>query len=221
MDKSKIEFLRNTPLFRGCSGEEITELISKLDCKTKTYQKGEYILLAGNIVTDLCLVISGKVRIEFSDLWGNTTILGMTGMGGVFAESYAISGKTPLMVNALAEENTEILFISASRLFELSGQGIGSATRSLTNMLKISAGMNIGLSQKIFHSSPKKIRERLMSFLSYQSEMHASNSFDISMNREQMAEYLNLDRSALSKELGKMKAEGLIDFRKNHFEIFI
>ncbi len=136
MDKSKIEFLRNTPLFRGCSIEEIDELILKLHYKTKTYQKGEYILLAGNTVTDLCLVISGKVRIEFSDLWGNTTILGMTGEGGVFAESYAISGKTPLMVNALAENNTEILFISAPRLFELSSQGLISATKSLTNKRK-------------------------------------------------------------------------------------
>ncbi len=214
------KFLTETKLFKGISEENLEELINLLEYKTKTYQKGEYILLAGEKISDLCLVLSGKVKIEFSDLWGNSTILGLTGKGGVFAESYAIDGTRPLMVNAVAEEKSEVLFLNVPRLLSVNETGNDAAARAISNMLKISAGMNIGLSQKIFHSSPKKIRERLMSFLTYQSEIHGSNSFDIAMNREQMAEYLNLDRSALSKELSKMKAEGLIDFRKNHFVIF-
>ncbi len=214
------KFLSETKLFKGISENDLEELLNLLEYKTKTYKRGEYILLAGEKISHLCLVLSGKVKIEFNDLWGNSSILGFTGKGGVFAESYAIAGETPLMVNALAEEKSEVLFLDVARLLKLNESGNDAAAHAVSNMLKISAGMNIGLSQKIFHSSPKKIRERLMSFLTYQSEIHGSNSFDINMNRLQMAEYLNLDRSALSKELGKMKAEGLIDFRKNHFVIF-
>lgn len=213
-----MSFISKTPLFRGCTEEDIVKLAKHLDFRKSRYKKEDVILGAGSIVTDIGLVLSGSVRIEHTDLWGNNSILGITPAGGVFAESYACIPNEPMMVDAIANEDCEVLFLSVSRLFTPCSD-CGSQNRIIRNLVMISAGKNLQLSRRSLHTSPKTIRGRLFSYFSQQVSAQGSNTIVLPFNRQQLADYLNLDRSALSKELGKMRKEGLIEYKKNTFEI--
>lgn len=191
-----------------------------LDFRTVKQKKGDVILNAGSIVTDIGLVLSGSVRIEHTDLWGNKSILGITPAGGVFAESYACIPNEPMMVDAIANEDCDILFINVPKLFIPCSVCL-SQNRLIQNLVMISAGKNLQLSRRSLHTSPKTIRGRLFSYFSQQVSAQGSRKIVIPFDRQQLADYLNLDRSALSKELGKMRNDGLIEYNKNTFEIKI
>lgn len=213
-----MDFISKTPLFQGCTEEDILNMAKHLDFRTDRYKKGDTILRAGSIVTDIGLVLSGSVRIEYTDLWGNKSILGITHAGGVFAESYACIPDEPMMVDAVANEDCSILSISVPRLFAPCPV-CGSQNRLIQNLVMITAEKNLQLSRRSMHTSPKTIRERLFSYFSQQVSAQGSNKIAIPFDRQQLADYLNLDRSALSKELGKMRNDGLIEFNKNFFVI--
>ena len=213
-----MSFISKTALFRGCSEEDIQTMAKHLDFRTKNYGKGCVIFGAGSIVTDIGLVLSGSVRIEHTDLWGNKSILSIICAGGVFAESYACIPNEPMMVDAVANEDCDILFISVPRLFAPCS-ACTSQSRLIHNLVIISAGKNLQLSRRSLHTSPKTIRGRLSSYFSEQVSTQGSSKIVIPFDRQQLADYLNLDRSALSKELGKMRDDGLIEYHKNTFVI--
>lgn len=215
-----MDFISKTPLFRGCSEEDILNMAKHLEFRTDEYKKGDIILGAGSIVTDIGLVLFGSVRIEYTDLWGNKSILGITPAGGVFAESYACIPNEPMLVDAVANEDCRILSISVPRLFTPCPV-CGSQNRLIQNLVMISAEKNLQLSRRSMHTSPKTIRRRLFSYFSQQVSAQGSRKIVIPFDRQQLADYLNLDRSALSKELGKMRDDGLIEFNRNTFEIKI
>lgn len=189
-----------------------------LDLRTNGYGKGEVIFGAGSVVTDIGLVLSGSVRIEFTDLWGNKSVLGFIPAGGVFAESYACIPDEPMMVDAVANEECSIMFISVPKLF-MPCPACKNQNRLIQNLVVISAGKNLQLSRRSMHTSPKTIRGRLFSYFSQMVSAQGSNKIIIPFDRQQLADYLNLDRSALSKELAKMRKDGLIAYHKNIFEI--
>ena len=150
----------------------------------------------------LCVLLNGSVTIERDDAWGTKSILDHISPGMVFAETYACVPGTPMMVSAVADEPSEVLFLPADRL-------LAPAPRA-------EDGREM-LTRKIFHTAPKTLRGRLMSYLSAQAVQQGCGEFDIPFDRQQLADYLNADRSALSSELGKMQRDGLVSFRKNHF----
>ncbi len=193
-------------------------MAERLDFRTVSYKKGEVIFAAGSMVTEIGLVLSGSVRIEHTDLWGDKGILKITPAGGVFAESYACIPDEPMLVDAVANEDSDILFINVPGLFSF-GPLWESQNRLIQNLLMISAEKNLQLSRRSLHTSPKTIRGRLFSYFSQQVSAQGSSRITIPFDRQQLADYLNLDRSALSKELGKMKRDGLIAYHRNRFEI--
>lgn len=164
-------------------------------------------------------MLSGSVSIENDDVWGNKSILDKVGPGQVFAETYACVPGEPLMVSVVAAEDTEILFLDVSRALDGCSNACGSQSRLLRNLLSISARKNLHLSRRIFHTSSKSIRGRLLSYLSFQAAQHGSNDFEISFNRQQLADYLSVDRSAMSNELSKMQRDGLLTVNRSHFTI--
>lgn len=210
--------ISKTILFQGCSEEDIQNMAKHLDFRTSVYKKGDVILESGSVVTDIGLVLSGSVQIAYTDLWGNKSILGITPVGGVFAESYACIPNEPMQVDAVANEDCDILFISVPKLFTPCPV-CRSQNRLIRNLVMISAEKNLQLSRRSMHTSPKTIRGRLFSYFSQQVSAQGSSKIVIPFDRQQLADYLNLDRSALSKELGKMKNDGLIEYRKNTFVI--
>ena len=210
-------FLAQTPLFQGTSPQEIEAMLACLGSDVRRYQRGQIIYRAGDVVHALGTVLSGSVLIEIDDVWGNTTVLDCAGPGHIFAETYACLPDEPLMVHVKAAEACQILFLNVGRVLQICPTSCGHHITLVQNLLALSAQKNLNLSRKIFHTAPKTIRGRLLSYLSDQSVRSRSRSFTIPFNRQQLADYLNVDRSALSNELSKMQREGLIRVDRNQF----
>lgn len=209
--------LTKTAIFQNISNNEVKSMLECLRAVTRQYQKGETIYRIGDVISDMGLVLSGSIHIEQNDIWGNRRILEYIGSGQVFAETYACIPNEPLMVNAIAAKDTEVLFLNAEKLLTTCPSTCSFHTRVIRNLLSISAQKNLSLTRKIFHTSPKSIREKLLSYLSFQAIRQGTYQFDIPFNRQQLADYLGVDRSALSNELSKMQRDGLLRFHKNRF----
>lgn len=207
------EILKDSALFQGLSEGERETALRALSVTERNYQKGKRIFSAGDIVDRMGLVISGSVTIESSDLWGNRTILSHIAPGQFFAETYALLKDEPMLVDVCVNEESRILFLRLDTL-----QSAEPWTAKITrNLLTISARKNLTLSLRSFHTAPKTVRERVTAYLNTEALRQRSRAFRIPYDRQQLADYLNLDRTALSKELGRMRDDGLIEFRKNHF----
>ena len=211
--------LQKTMLFRGMTDSEIAEALQVLEAHEKHYKKGETLLIAGTITERMGLVLQGSVTIESNDAWGNRTIISHVGNGQVFAETYALLENEPMLVDVIASEDCRVLFLRSGRIQSLNSSLEPWALKYISNLLTISMHKNLILSGRSFHTAPKTIRGRVMAYLNSVSLQRQSREFDIPFDRQQLADYLNLERSALSKELGKMQREGLISCRKNHFII--
>ena len=212
-------FLSKTVLFRGASPEEIKTMLDCLSAQTQTYQRGGIVYHAGDVVTSLGLVLSGSVSIENDDVWGNKSILDRVGPGQVFAETYACVPGEPLLISVVAAETTEILFLDMSRVLHICSNACGFHSKLIRNLLAIASQKNLSLSRRIFPTSSKSIRGRLLSYLSFQAAQHGSRDFEIPFNRQQLADYLSVDRSAMSNELSKMQRDGLLRVNRNHFTL--
>lgn len=213
------EQLKKFILFHDMSEAEIQRALQSLSSYEREYQKEEMILLAGDTTDSMGLVLSGSVTIEMNDMWGNRTILSNVGKGQYFAETYATLPKETLLVDVRANEDCRVLFIRTSNVFKLSGQTESWLLPFTRNLLRISLRKNLILSGRNFHTAPKSARARIMSYLNTVSLQQHSREFEIPYDRQQMADYLNLERTALSKELGKMQKDGLITYHKNHFRL--
>ena len=209
-----IAHLTENTLFRGLNKNEIKDALRLLEAKERTYKKGEAILHAGCTTSQMGLVLSGSATVESNDIWGNRTILSYVGCGQCFAETYALLPNEPLLVDVTANEDCRVLFL---RIRAISGARSGWAGMLLTNLLMISAHKNLQLAGRSFHTAPKSIRGRVLSYLNAVSLQTGKREFDIPFDRQQLADYLNVERTALSKELGNMKKDGYFAVRKNHF----
>ena len=206
-----------SPLFQGLSAEEWAALEQSGCLRTKSYPRHAVILHAGAQVHALGVVLRGTVHIENLDLWGSKSILSSISAGQAFAETYAFCGEA-LMVDAVAAEHCEILFLHTAALTDARIKP-ALQDKLLRRLLAVSMRKNLSLSQRIFCTTPKTVRGRLLTYFSAQAARCGRMAFEVPFNRQQMADYLNLDRSALSKELCKMRDEGLLTFEKNRFAL--
>ena len=202
-------------LFAGLSKDALAWLEAHA-ARLRRYEKGAVVLHAGDVTRQLGLVRSGCVHIESNDLWGNRSILGSVEAGGAFGETYALGG-IPMMVDAVCAEPGEIWLLDVqTALRAMPPEG----SRRLTeNLLRLCAQKNLALSERIFCTASKTIRGRLLTYLSAQSVRAGAKTFRIPFDRQQLADYLNVERTALSKELGKMRDDGLLDWHKNVFTL--
>ena len=207
--------LFNTQLFRGLEESEITSLLNCLNAAERDYQKGETILSEGSITENIGIILSGMAVISCSDIWGNSSILGNAAPGSVFAEVYACIPGQPMLVTVSAAEDTSVLFMNVGRVLTACTNACPFHTRLVRNLLTVCAHKSLQLSQRIRHTSSKSIRGRLMSFFSEYAKHSGSNSFLIPYNRQQLADYLNVDRSAMCNELSKMQKDGVIEYERN------
>ena len=197
------------PLFRGVPAEELPALLARASARTCAFQKGELLLRRGDVTRRLGVVLEGSVHIIREDFWGNRSIVGLAGPGEVFAESYALAGE-PLEVSVLAAAPGAALFLEADGLTD---------ARLTANLLHLLARKNLMLTRKMRHMARRTTRDKLLSYLSAQALAAGSSEFDIPMDRQQLADYLAVDRSAMSAALGKLRDEGVLTFRKNHFRL--
>lgn len=212
-------FLKKTSLFRGTSEEELPTLLDCLAPTTREYAKNELILRQGEDVSAVGLVLSGRAQIIEEDFWGNRSILADAWPGDLFAEAYAFLPGELLRVSVVAAEATSVMLLDGKRMLEVCSSACRFHTRLVQNILAESARKNLALTRKVSHMSKRSTREKLLSYLSGQALGAGSDVFEIPFNRQQLADYLCVDRSAMSSELCKMRDEGLLVFDKNRFQL--
>jgi CRP-like cAMP-binding protein len=192
-----------------------------LQAQEQEYKKGDLVFHAGSQTDRMGLVLDGSVSIENNDMWGNRTILSHVGKGHVFAETYAMAKDEPMLVDAVANEKCKILMLRIGSPGAYSQDPSLWRLKVITNILDVFMRKNLILAGRNFHTSPKSIRGRVMAYLNSVSLQEGSNEFDIPFDRQQLADYLNVERTALSKELGKMQKDGLIKTKKRHFSLLL
>lgn len=212
-------FLAKTILFQGASAGEVEAMMVCMDAKTKRYSRGQTIYHAGDVIRSIGLVLSGSVSVESDDVWGNKSILDHVSAGQVFAETYACVPGEPLMISVVAAEECEVLFLDMERVLYICSKACSFHNQLIRNLLFVASQKNLNLSRRIFHTSSKTIRGRLLSYLSFQAAQHGSREFDIPFSRQQLADYLSVDRSAMSNELSKMQRDGLVETNRSHFRL--
>lgn len=213
------EIILKSKIFKNIEENEVDLLFKCINNYRKTFKKGEIILREGEKTEYMGIVITGSVVVERADLWGNNTVLGVISPGGIFAETYSILNDEPLMINVYANEKSEILFLRTNEIFKTCEKSCNFHDQLILNLIRIASFKNLNLSRKILHTGPKTIRGKLLSFFSEWVKKENSLSFSIPYNRQQLADYLSVDRSAMSNELSKMQKEGILEFKKNKFKI--
>lgn len=212
-------FLINTPLFHGMNRDEVKSILGCMGAREEKYQKDEVIFRAGSSISEVGLVLHGSVNIVVTFYWGGSHIFGHVEQGSVFGENYAAIPGKELICDIVACEDSEILFLGMRNLLTTCRNGCSFHHRIIQNMLRISAQKNLNLSTRMMHIAPKSLRERLLSYLSEQATEHGSVHFTIPFDRQQLADYLGVDRSAMSNELSKMRRDGLITYHKSDFTL--
>ncbi len=210
------KILAASPLFADMELAEIETAAAFCKAKRRSFKKGELILRAGNVTTCLGIVLNGRVQIEFDDFWGRKNIIACMEAGDIFGEAYACAGE-PLMVNAVAENTAGVLFIDVNEILNNNGQPF--MHKLVKNLLVISAQKNLQLSRRMLYTSYKTIRERLLAYLSYLALCSGSNNVRVPFKRQLLADFLHVDRCALSNEISKMQRDGLLKADHNNFII--
>lgn len=211
--------IKKCPLFAGIEDDQLESLLYCLTASKRVYTKDEFIFRADNKAVSVGIVISGGVRVIQEDFWGNRAILAHIGPGGLFGEAFSCAGTDRLPVSVVASEKSEVMMVDYRKIVTACTSACVFHTRLVMNMLRILAEKNIMLTRKIEHLSLRTIRERLLSFLSVQAVQAKSDVVEIPFNRQELADYLCVDRSALSRELGLMQNEGILRYDKNRFEL--
>lgn len=201
-------------LFQGITEDEWNRLEKASGVRTASYKKNERIFHVGDQIHEIGILISGCIHIENHDLWGNKSILSQIDPGEIFAETYAMC-QEPMMVDVTSIEPSDVFFLNVRLLQSPEYQADSWHAKLLFNLLQVSMQKNLLLSNRIFCTSPKTIRGRLFTYFSRLSVKCGCSTIQLPFNRQQLADYLNLDRSALSKELSKMQQDGLIAYHKN------
>jgi len=215
--KQIFDIAKNNPLFEGVAECDFECVLKCLVAKAVAYQKNDMIVLTGEPVKFVGLILSGSVKIIIEDVSGNSTILKKLTVSEIFGEVFAYAEIFHCPVTVQADTDTEILWIDHMKIITSCNNACRFHAKLIKNMLKLFAHKNLALNQKIEILSKRTTREKLFCF--FDQQRGAASNFTIPYNREEMAAYLCVDRSAMSGELCKMRDEGLIRFNRNAFEL--
>ena len=215
--KEFLPIIRSSTLFSGISEEELTAMLTCLETKTESFPKDTFLLRAGDTAESIGLVLSGSVLIVQEDIWGNRNILSKAGAGQTFAAAYACAPGSVLHVSVVAETPVTAMFLNVKRVLNVCPSACEHHSRIIRNLLGELAEKNLRFGEKLTHMGQRTTRAKLMSYFSAEAQRLGTYEFDIPFSRQQLADYLAVERSGLSQELGKMRSEGLLDFYKSHF----
>ena len=212
-----LSIIRSAPLFSGVSETELTAMLACLKAEKKDFPKEAFVLRAGDTAESIGLVLTGTVLVIQEDIWGNRNILSKAGLGQTFAAAYACAPGSRLNVSVVAETPVTVLFLNVKRILTVCPSACSYHSRIIRNLLGELAGKNLQFSEKLTHVGQRSTRSKIMSYLSAEAQRLGTYELDIPFSRQQLADYLGVERSGLSQELGKMKKDGLLDYRKSHF----
>ena len=219
--KKYISLLKKAQLFSGVSETEIASMLSCLNARLKEYNKGEYIIRNGDFVNDVMLLVRGGLHIQNDDYLGNRAIINKISVGEMFGESYISNNSVAITQDVVAVEDSSVIFFDVNKIMTSCPSACSFHLLVIKNLFNAISEKNRKLVGKINHISKRTTREKLISYLSEQSKINNSMYFSIPFNRQQLADFLSVDRSAMSNELCKMRNEGLLEFEKNQFKLIL
>jgi len=217
--KNYINIIKKNQLFSGIEEKEIEAMLKCLNAKINLYDKNQYIYRFGENIYSVGLVLCGSVYLVKDDFLGNQTILSEAGVGQIFGETYACVPAETLEVSIITAEASEVMFLDIQRIMNVCSSACVFHTRLIRNLLSVLAEKNLSLTRKIMHMSQRTTREKLLSYLSAEAQKNCSTVLEIPFNRQQLADYLAVDRSAMSNELCKLRDDGILSFNKNCFKL--
>ena len=219
--KEYIPVLKRTKLFAGVGDEEILTMLSCLGARLNTYEKGKYVLRQGEHLSDILVLADGCLHIQKDDFWGNRSILRQIQVGEIFGEAYAAPESGTLLNDVVAVEKSAIFFFDVKKVITTCSSACRFHSLVVQNLFFAISEKNRSLVQKLDYMSRRTTREKLIAYLAEESTKQNSAHFSIPFNRQQLADYLSVDRSAMSNELCKMRDEGLLEFDKSHFKLLL
>lgn len=213
--------LKNCELFRGIREESLSAMLNCLDARVRTFRKEDVIYHEGQEVRSIGIVLSGAVQVVQDDYFGRRSIWARIGISGLFGEAYACAGTDFLPVNVMAVEDSKIMFIDCRRITSTCSNACGFHQQVIFNLLHALASKNVMLRQKMEITSQRTTREKLLAYLTLQAKLHHSSTFTIPYDRQELANYLQVDRSAMSAEISRLRKEGVIECSRSRFTIKI
>lgn len=217
--KKYLSVLRQCTLFHGLSDDEILSSLHCIGIEEEAKEKNEYILRAGDKTDTISLLASGKALVIQEDLWGNRNVIAKLEPGDFFAEPFAVIPDAVISVSVIATESCRIIKIDISRLLTVCPSACSHHNRLIRNLVTAFARKLLVFNDKITHMSKRKTRDKLLSYLSAESFRQNTLSFDIPFNRQELADFLCVERAAMSVELSKLQKEGLLKTDHSHFEL--
>lgn len=217
--KNYVPVLKKTRLFAGVAEDDLAAMLSCLKAGTASCKKGNYVYRQGERVENLSILVAGKLQIQKDDSWGNRTIVGTVGVGDMFGEEYVAPQSSVLLNDVMALEDSLIVTLDARRVLTVCSSLCRFHTRVIQNLVFSISEKNRRLMHKLDHVSRRSTREKLISYLSEEAQLQGSTKIVIPFNRQQLADFLSVDRSAMCKELARMRDEGMLNFEKNSFEL--
>lgn len=211
--------LQNSPLFKGINASDIEHLLHCFKVREVVFNKDQIIKDHGDHLTEMGFVLEGMIQLERNDYWGNRTIINHISTGEFFGESYASLPHLQIDITILATTKTKVLFIDMDHLLTPCMKGCRFHSQIIRNLVTIVSSKNIILSQKMSHITKRTTRDKILSYLSLLAQKQQSNTIIIPYNRQELADYLSVDRSALSSELSRMQKDGLLTYHKNTFTL--
>ena len=212
--------LRNSPFFQGMTEEEILSVLHCVNATVQHKKKDEYILRVGDSTESMGLVLRGSVLVLQEDLWGHRNIIHRIGPGEYFAEPFAATAGSVLNVSVVADEDSEIMLLNMERFLRTCPHACAHHSRMVRNLVSVMAKRVLDLNEKLTHMAKRSTREKLLSYLSAESMRQGKLAFTIPYDRQQLADYLSVERAAMSVELGKLQKEGLLKTNRNYFELY-
>lgn len=219
--KKYLKILKKSQLFSGVAEDEIEAMLDCLSAELRTYQKGSYVLHQGEYLHHITVLVAGSLLIQKDDFWGNRSIVNKISVGEMFGEAYVAPGSEALLNDVIATEDSAIIFFDVHKILTTCSSACRFHAMVIQNLFYAISVKNRSLVQKLGHMSRRTTREKLLSYLSEQAKKQGTSSFEIPFNRQQLADFLSVDRSAMSNELCKLRDEGLLSFERNHFQLYV
>lgn len=217
--KEYLKVLMKTSLFQNVDQNDLEGMLQCLGPTERKYKKNEVILLAGTTVTSVGVMVEGSAQITRDDAEGNRAILSELEKADLFAEAYVAAGSVEIPVTVIATTDCKVVWIPFSKIVGVCSSACGFHKTLVQNMMRVIAVKNIMMNEKMRILSCKTTKEKLMTYLSDYSQRAGKNKFRIPFSRNELADFLSVDRSAMSRELSKLHDEGFLNYHKNEFEL--
>ena len=214
-----LEILKKCPLFEDISDGELTKMLACLGARGRHFDKHEHILCEGEPAVEVGILLSGKADISQLDYYGNRTLIGRISPGEMFAEEFACASVSSLPIDVIADEACEVLLINCRHILTPCASFCGHHQKMIYNMMRDVAKKAIVFHKKIDVTAKRTTRDKLLTYLNHMAKETGKSSFEIPFDRQELADYLEVDRSGLSAEIGKLRREGIIKNKKNLFEM--